>query len=42
MLYLLTKLKMRNLLHSLALLIVALALALVLLPLGLLWTLGEI
>ena len=33
---------MRNLLHSLILLIVALALALVLLPLGLLWTLGEI
>lgn len=33
---------MRSLLHSLALLIVALALALVLLPLGLLWTLGEI
>ena len=33
---------MKKLLHSLALLIVALALALVLLPLGLLWTLGEI
>ncbi|MBB1579061.1 MAG: hypothetical protein HG424_003715 [candidate division SR1 bacterium] len=33
---------MRNLLHSLILLIVALALALVLLPLGILWTLGEI
>ena len=33
---------MKNLLHSLILLIVALALALVLLPLGLLWTLGEI
>ena len=33
---------MRNLLHSLALLIVALALALVVLPLGILWTLGEI
>ena len=33
---------MRNLLHSLILLIVALALAVVLLPLGLLWTLGEI
>lgn len=33
---------MRNLLHSLILLIVALALAVVLLPLGILWTLGEI
>ena len=33
---------MRNLLHSLILLIVALALALVLLPLGLLWTIIEI
>ena len=33
---------MRKLLHSLILLIVALALALVLLPLGLLWTIGEI
>ncbi|RKW25555.1 hypothetical protein D8B45_00185 [Candidatus Gracilibacteria bacterium] len=33
---------MRNLLHSLILLLVALALALVLLPLGLLWTIGEI
>lgn len=33
---------MRNLLHSLILLLVALSLAVVLLPLGLLWTLGEI
>ncbi len=33
---------MKNLLHSLILLIVALALALVLLPLGLLWTIIEI
>nr|DAU58380.1 MAG TPA: Multidrug efflux pump subunit AcrB transporter, Multidrug efflux pump [Caudoviricetes sp.] len=33
---------MKKLLHSLALLIVALALAVVLLPLGILWTLGEI
>nr|DAN85320.1 MAG TPA: hypothetical protein [Caudoviricetes sp.] len=33
---------MRNLLHSLILLIVALALSVVLLPLGLLWTIGEI
>jgi len=33
---------MKKLLHSLALLLVALTLALVLLPLGLLWTLGEI
>lgn len=33
---------MKKLLHSLILLLVALALALVLLPLGLLWTLGEI
>ena len=41
MLYLLSQ-KMRSLLHSLILLIVALTLALVLLPLGLLWTLGEI
>lgn len=38
----LRKRKMRNLLHSLILLIVALALAVVLLPLGILWTLGEI
>ena len=42
MIYMLRKRKMRNLLHSLILLIVALALALVLLPLGILWTLGEI
>ena len=42
MLYMLRKRRMRNLLHSLILLIVALALAVVLLPLGLLWTLGEI
>ena len=42
MLYLLTNLKMKKLLHSLILLLVALALAVVLLPLGLLWTLGEI
>ena len=42
MIYMLRKRKMRSLLHSLILLIVALALALVLLPLGLLWTLGEI
>ena len=41
-LYLLTNLRMKKLLHSLILLLVALALALVLLPLGLLWTLGEI
>lgn len=41
MLYLLSQ-KMRNLLHSLILLIVALALAVVLLPLGLLRTIGEI
>lgn len=33
---------MKKLLHSLALLLVALTLALVLLPLGLLWTIGEI
>ena len=33
---------MKKLLHSLALLLVALALAVVLLPLGILWTLGEI
>ena len=33
---------MKKLLHSLILLLVALALALVLLPLGILWTLGEI
>ena len=33
---------MKKLLHSLILLIVALALAMVLLPLGILWTLGEI
>ena len=33
---------MRNLLHSLILLLVALSLAVVLLPLGLLWTIGEI
>jgi len=38
----LRKRRMRNLLHSLILLIVALALALVLLPLGLLWTIIEI
>ena len=42
MLYMLRKRRMRNLLHSLILLIVALALALVLLPLGLLWTIIEI
>ena len=42
MLYMLRKRRMRNLLHSLTLLIVALALAVVLLPLGLLRTLGEI
>lgn len=42
MIYMLRKRKMRSLLHSLILLIVALALALVLLPLGLLRTLGEI
>ena len=33
---------MRSLLHSLILLLVALSLAVVLLPLGILWTLGEI
>nr|DAJ27450.1 MAG TPA: alpha/beta hydrolase family protein [Caudoviricetes sp.] len=33
---------MKKLLHSLILLLVALALALVLLPLGILWTIGEI
>lgn len=42
MIYMLRKRRMRNLLHSLILLIVALALAVVLLPLGLLWTIGEI
>ena len=42
MLYMLRKRRMRNLLHSLILLIVALALAVVLLPLGLLRTVGEI
>jgi len=42
MLYLLTSQKMKNLLHSLILLIVALALAVALLPLGLLRTIGEI
>ncbi len=42
MLYMLRKRRMRNLLHSLILLIVALALAVVLLPLGLLRTIGEI
>ena len=42
MLYLLTSQKMRNLIHSLILLLVALALAVVLLPLGLLRTVGEI
>lgn len=42
MIYMLRKRRMRSLLHSLILLLVALALAVVLLPLGLLWTLGEI
>lgn len=42
MLYMLRKRRMRRLLHSLILLIMALALAVVLLPLGLLRTIGEI
>ncbi|MDO4714637.1 MAG: hypothetical protein Q4B28_08665, partial [bacterium] len=41
-LYLLTQQKMKKLLHSLALLLLAGTLAVVLLPLGILWTIGEI